>query len=1362
MKKRLLPILLSACMMASTVSAVYGETYEAEAQGANALTNMEIQTPESGGDYSGDGYVIGGGNSSITFTVNAEKAGSFEVANSYVNATGAEQPIMIYVNDKFVKSSTLPTTVSADTYAEHRETLTLEAGENTITYMVAAASTDAPVKIDKIVNGGFETGDLTGWTEWCGETYLKANGVDRSDAYEGNCKCYLFSDQVFQQSIHQEVTGLEDGTYKVTAWVKVSNTAPNACRMELKQYDKDNGDASTFVDIPFNEKYEQFEGTVNVTSGKLDIGFFVDANAYTSMQIDAVELWKINATGDYTATKELATGPLYWMAYESPFEQDHFLEEYRWDKNLEWLVNDGYVAAGYDMMSTDGWVEGAQEINENGYVTKYNAGWNKTWKGMADQLAAKGVKLGVYYDPLWVTAAAYNSDAKIVGTDIPVRSLINTEYGHFSNFKPQDIPAVDSISSQSWCKIGQPALYWLDADKPGAEEYVKGYVKFFADQGVSFLRVDFLGWYENGIGGDGMQNGKPAFGTARYAKALKWMSEACDQYGVTLSLVMPNQYNHAENELKYGDMMRVNEDVSNGGWDNSTHGPEPGWPNDHISGRRRGQWQPDWAQWGNTFDALTGWADVGGRGQMVLDADFLRMARFDVVQVDTTTERRLNTDEEWTVADAQKRSTVSLVAVSGSPICIADQYDTINENAPDGVDNGYYYKNEEILALNRTGLVAKPMGLGQSERWAGQLPDGSWIVALFNRDRDVKTQTVDFLDDLGIEGSASVRDLWQHKDLGKMSMYSVDLAACDSVVLKITPDKARYEAEVGSLRDGANSNVNHSNFSGWGFADKLEKKAGDVLIAVNAEAGAHDLHIRYCNGDETPATADLYVNDQFVQQLNLTKTGTWDTWGTLTVPGVAFSGSGEDLVDIKCTSENGFNLDYIEVGVKGNDPAEKIRLQYEAEWAAIGADAATNNNHQLASEGSFVDSLDSPHWEGNAKTVLFTVNAPVEGDYDLTFRYANGTGTDATADIFVDGKKLGYFTFPNVYTGAWDTWGEVVIFKAQEGGENIELDKVHLTAGSHTVEYKHGASAINLDYLALTLHEEEPTDVKVQSIRTEVVGGASTEIMTGDTVSLTATVLPDNAGNKAVTWVSSNENIAAVSSNGVVTGKAEGQASITAVAADGSGVESAPITVIVKEKTYTVRVTEHGYVKDGETGYKYQDQATAIAETSTDAGDFKCWKDKDGKIVCYASTYTFYVLGDTTLTPEYAKEEVQKEVIINCSAKYNAATDRIVFTGSRTVPVAVCPGKTVVGHGIVVTKDANIAASEENFRIGTQGVVNSAAKTTFGLVGTYNVNIKCASGTTCYGRAYVTYVDNATGQQVTKYSDLPAAQCTKP
>jgi len=56
----------------------------------------------------------------------------------------------------------------------------------------------------------------------------------------------------------------------------------------------------------------------------------------------------------------------------------------------------------------------------------------------------------------------------------------------------------------------------------------------------------------------------------------------------------------------------------------------------------------------------------------------------------------------------------------------------------------------------------------------------------------------------------------------------------------------------------------------------------------------------------------------------------------------------------------------------------------------------------------------------------------------------------------------------------------------------------------------------------------------------------------GQTAMLTATIAPDNAANKKVTWSSSNTTVAAVSSSGVVTAKGYGNATITAKIADGS------------------------------------------------------------------------------------------------------------------------------------------------------------------------------------------------------------------
>ncbi len=62
----------------------------------------------------------------------------------------------------------------------------------------------------------------------------------------------------------------------------------------------------------------------------------------------------------------------------------------------------------------------------------------------------------------------------------------------------------------------------------------------------------------------------------------------------------------------------------------------------------------------------------------------------------------------------------------------------------------------------------------------------------------------------------------------------------------------------------------------------------------------------------------------------------------------------------------------------------------------------------------------------------------------------------------------------------------------------------------------------------------------------------SATIYPDETVQLTATVLPTNTTNKAVTWSSSNTNVATVDANGKVTGKGVGNCIITVTTADGS------------------------------------------------------------------------------------------------------------------------------------------------------------------------------------------------------------------
>ena len=71
-----------------------------------------------------------------------------------------------------------------------------------------------------------------------------------------------------------------------------------------------------------------------------------------------------------------------------------------------------------------------------------------------------------------------------------------------------------------------------------------------------------------------------------------------------------------------------------------------------------------------------------------------------------------------------------------------------------------------------------------------------------------------------------------------------------------------------------------------------------------------------------------------------------------------------------------------------------------------------------------------------------------------------------------------------------------------------------------------------------------------------------TSISVGNSETLTATVAPENAANKALKWASSDEDVATVAPDGTVTAVKVGTATITATAADGSG-KSATCTVTV-------------------------------------------------------------------------------------------------------------------------------------------------------------------------------------------------------
>lgn len=94
---------------------------------------------------------------------------------------------------------------------------------------------------------------------------------------------------------------------------------------------------------------------------------------------------------------------------------------------------------------------------------------------------------------------------------------------------------------------------------------------------------------------------------------------------------------------------------------------------------------------------------------------------------------------------------------------------------------------------------------------------------------------------------------------------------------------------------------------------------------------------------------------------------------------------------------------------------------------------------------------------------------------------------------------------------------------------------------------------------AVSCSEDDKTDGAV-SVSAVTVSPATATVKVGDVVTLSATITPENATDKTITWSSSDDKIATVEA-GKVTGVAEGTATITATTKEGGKTATSTVTV---------------------------------------------------------------------------------------------------------------------------------------------------------------------------------------------------------
>ena len=114
------------------------------------------------------------------------------------------------------------------------------------------------------------------------------------------------------------------------------------------------------------------------------------------------------------------------------------------------------------------------------------------------------------------------------------------------------------------------------------------------------------------------------------------------------------------------------------------------------------------------------------------------------------------------------------------------------------------------------------------------------------------------------------------------------------------------------------------------------------------------------------------------------------------------------------------------------------------------------------------------------------------------------------------------------------------------------------------VKLMHNEDVIDVAYHKVYINF--PTSVSVTGVSFDQT---SLSLEEGKTATLTATVSPSNATNKAVTWSSSNTSVATVSTSGVVTAKSAGSATITCTTEDGAKKATCAVTVSAAEVSVT-------------------------------------------------------------------------------------------------------------------------------------------------------------------------------------------------
>ncbi|WP_394917354.1 Ig-like domain-containing protein [uncultured Robinsoniella sp.] len=264
------------------------------------------------------------------------------------------------------------------------------------------------------------------------------------------------------------------------------------------------------------------------------------------------------------------------------------------------------------------------------------------------------------------------------------------------------------------------------------------------------------------------------------------------------------------------------------------------------------------------------------------------------------------------------------------------------------------------------------------------------------------------------------------------------------------------------------------------------------------------------------------------------------------------------------TIEASFVFDHYTEAVPFAFPSDESTANLEAEHFTLYP--VNTDKYVRISDNTNASNGKEINWFEAGNVIKLPFTAEQAGTYTLTATYRSGR-TQSSPNAFV-------WSGTNVVSGNMDVYGpDANVYKT------VELPVVVTKAGAGelvlTADSKAGPVIDKFDV------QFTAPSTPVESVVLDQTSATLTQV--GETLQLNATVAPENATNKNVTWESSNPAAATVDENGTVTAVATGTAKITVTTEDGNKTAECEVTVGLRVTGITFDVKEKTLTAAGET-----------------------------------------------------------------------------------------------------------------------------------------------------------------------------------